>query len=63
IYVPNNPILHIAREDSLSRSKNVEELLRDLDFMRLLYKELLEKHGVKITRTIKSYSSYYSGEN
>ena len=61
IYVPNNPVLHIARNDSLSRSKNVEELLRELDVMRLLYKELLEKHGVKITRTIKSYSSYYSG--
>jgi len=61
IYVPNNPVLHIDRDDSLSRSKNVEELLRELDVMRLLYKELLEKHGVKITRTIKSYSSYYSG--
>ena len=60
IYVPNNPVLHIDRDDSLSRSKNVEELLRELDVMRLLYKELLEKHGVKITRTIKSYSSYYS---
>jgi len=60
IYVPNNPVLHIARDDSLSRIRNTEELLRELDVMRLLYKELLEKHGVEITRIIKSYSSYYS---
>jgi glycosyltransferase involved in cell wall biosynthesis len=44
IYVPSNPVLHIAREESLSRTRdktaNVEKIL-----MKALIKDLLRKYG------------------
>jgi hypothetical protein len=44
IYIPNNPVLHIARDESLSRTRdrtaNVENIL-----MKALIKGLLRKYG------------------
>ena len=44
IYVPNNPVLHIARDESLSRTRdktaNVENIL-----MKALVRDLLKKYG------------------
>ena len=44
IYTPSNPVLHIAREESLSRTRdktaNAEHYL-----MKILFKELLSKYG------------------
>jgi len=44
IYVPNNPVLHIARRESLSRTRYREELKREFEIMKSLYRELLEKY-------------------
>ena len=43
IYVPSNPVLHIAREESLSRTRNKKELRLEIEVMKLLYKQLLAK--------------------
>jgi glycosyltransferase involved in cell wall biosynthesis len=48
IFVPNNPVLHIARSESLSRTKYREELKRELEIMKSLYKEVLQIHGVGV---------------
>lgn len=48
IYVPNNPVLHITRSESLSRTKYREELKREFEIMRSLYKELLKRYNVNI---------------
>jgi len=48
IYVPNNPILHIARSESLSRTRYKEELKREFEIMRSLYKELLKRYNVNV---------------
>jgi glycosyltransferase involved in cell wall biosynthesis len=48
IYVPNNPVLHIARSESLSRTRYKEELKREFKIMRGLYKELLKKYNTDI---------------
>ena len=48
IYVPSNPILHIARSESLSRTKYKEELKKELKIMKSLNRELLQKYGVEI---------------
>jgi len=41
IFVPNNPVLHIARDESLSRTTNILEIKRELEIMKRLYKRLL----------------------
>jgi len=41
IYVPSNPVLHIARRESLSRTRYRGELKREFEVMRQLYKDLL----------------------
>ena len=38
ICVPNNPVLHIARSESLSRTKYGEELKREFKIMKNLYR-------------------------
>ncbi|MFZ8858651.1 MAG: glycosyltransferase family A protein [Candidatus Caldarchaeales archaeon] len=43
IYVPNNPVLHIARGESLSRTRNKKELRLEIEVMKSLYKQLLAK--------------------
>jgi len=43
IYVPSNPVLHIAREESLSRTRNKKELRLEIEVMKSLYKQLLAK--------------------
>jgi len=43
IYVPSNPVLHIAREESLSRTRNKKELRLEVEVMKSLYKQLLAK--------------------
>jgi glycosyltransferase involved in cell wall biosynthesis len=43
IYVPSNPVLHIAREESLSRTRNNKELRLEVEVMKSLYKQLLAK--------------------
>jgi len=48
IYVPNNPVLHIARSESLSRTMYREELKKEFEFMKGLYRELLQKYGVRV---------------
>jgi glycosyltransferase involved in cell wall biosynthesis len=48
VYVSNNPILHIARSESLSRTMYREELKREFEIMRGLYRELLQKYGVRV---------------
>jgi len=48
IYVPNNPILHIARRESLSRTMYREELKREFEIMKSLYRELLKMYGVRV---------------
>jgi Glycosyl transferase family 2. len=47
IYVPNNPVLHIMRNESLSRTKRKEELRREFEVMRQLYVELFHQYGVE----------------
>jgi glycosyltransferase involved in cell wall biosynthesis len=42
IYVPNNPVLHITRSESLSRTRYREELKREFEIMKSLYRELLK---------------------
>jgi len=41
IYIPNNPVLHIAREESLSRN-NTGEIKLETTIMKALYKKLIE---------------------
>jgi len=48
IYIPNNPVLHIARSESLSRTRYREELKREFEIMKGLYKELLRRYGVRV---------------
>jgi len=48
IYIPNNPVLHIARSESLSRTKYGEELKKEFKIMKNLYRELLLKYGVEV---------------
>jgi hypothetical protein len=44
IYVPNNPVLHIARDESLSRTKHwEEELEKEFEIMKEFYKVLLAR--------------------
>jgi len=45
IYVPNNPVLHVARSESLSRASR-HVLKREFELMRSLYRDLLRKHSV-----------------
>ncbi|MFZ8791248.1 MAG: glycosyltransferase family A protein [Thermosphaera aggregans] len=47
IYVPNNPVFHIARSESLSRTLYKEELEKEFEIMKNLYKELLQRYGVR----------------
>jgi len=48
IYVPNNPVLHIARSESLSRTRHKDELKREFEIMKSLYRELLQRYGVRV---------------
>jgi hypothetical protein len=48
IYVPSNPVLHIARSESLSRTNYREELKREFEIMKSLYRELLQRYGVRV---------------
>jgi glycosyltransferase involved in cell wall biosynthesis len=48
IYVPNNPVLHIARSESLSRTMHREELKREFEIMKSLYRELLQRYSVRV---------------
>jgi glycosyltransferase involved in cell wall biosynthesis len=48
IYIPNNPVLHIARSESLSRTRYREELKKEFEIMKGLYRELLQKYGVRV---------------
>jgi len=48
IYVPNNPVLHIARSESLSRTRYIEELRKEFEIMKNLYRELLQRYGVRV---------------
>jgi len=48
IYVPNNPVLHIMRSESLSRTRYREELRREFKIMKSLYRELLKRYGVRV---------------
>jgi glycosyltransferase involved in cell wall biosynthesis len=43
VYVPSNPVLHIAREESLSRTRNDKEFKLEMEAMKSLYKQLLAK--------------------
>lgn len=45
IYTSNNPILHIARVESLSRGVNDKKALVEIMIMRNLFAELLKQHG------------------
>jgi len=40
IYVPNNPVLHISRGESLSRTSKIKEVKREFVVMRKLYENL-----------------------
>jgi hypothetical protein len=46
IYVPNNPVLHITRAESLSRTRSEDEIELETKIMRSLYRSLLQKHGI-----------------
>jgi len=48
IYVPNNPVLHIARRESLSRTRCKKALKKEFKIMKGLYRELLLKHGIEV---------------
>ncbi len=48
IYTPSNPVLHIERRESLSRTRHSEELKREIEIMKVFYKELLQRHGVTV---------------
>jgi hypothetical protein len=48
VYVPNNPVLHITRSESLSRTRYREELKREFEIMKSFYKELLQRYGVRV---------------
>lgn len=42
MYIPSNPVLHIYREESLSRAKRFEdEVAREVDLMKSLYAKLI----------------------
>jgi hypothetical protein len=44
IYTPNNPVLHIARNESLSRTRDKAANIEN-NLMRALIKDLLRKYG------------------
>ncbi|MEM0342521.1 MAG: glycosyltransferase family A protein [Desulfurococcus sp.] len=44
IYTPSNPILHVHREESLSRSIREHELRIEYTVMKMLYRDLIERH-------------------
>jgi len=48
IYIPDNPVLHLARSESLSRTKKRYEIIQELEIMKTLYKDVLQKHGVYV---------------
>jgi hypothetical protein len=41
IYAPNNPILHIARSESLSRARSKSEIKREFEVMQSLYRSII----------------------
>ncbi|MGC9106733.1 MAG: glycosyltransferase family 2 protein, partial [Infirmifilum sp.] len=47
VYVPNNPILHMVREKSLSREVRDREFVNEELIMRRLYEELLASVQIK----------------
>jgi glycosyltransferase involved in cell wall biosynthesis len=48
IYVSNNPILHIARNESLSRTRSLHEIMWEFKVMRSLYENLLQVYSVHV---------------
>jgi glycosyltransferase involved in cell wall biosynthesis len=49
VYVPSNPVLHITRSESLSRTRYRKELLKgEFEMMKGLYRELLQRYGAKV---------------
>ena len=48
IYTPHNPVLHIAREGSLSRTRRKAELEIEAEIMRGLYKKLMKSSVLSI---------------
>jgi glycosyltransferase involved in cell wall biosynthesis len=48
VYIPNNPVLHIVRRESLSRTRHKDELKREFEIMKGLYRELLLKHSIEV---------------
>lgn len=51
IFTPNNPVLHIARSESLSRTKHIEEIKKEYEVMKSLYKALLLKYSTYINES------------
>ncbi|MEM0001251.1 MAG: glycosyltransferase family 2 protein [Desulfurococcaceae archaeon] len=52
VYIPNNPILHIYREDSLSRIKDKrlkKEMMREVELMRSLYLKMLSQNSIRVS--------------
>jgi hypothetical protein len=47
IYTPNNPVLRIARNESLSSTRCREEIVREFEIMKSLYRELIGRHSVE----------------
>jgi glycosyltransferase involved in cell wall biosynthesis len=54
IYVPNNPVLHIARSESLSRTKYRKELKKEFEIMKSLYKNLINEYKHKQSQMIRA---------
>jgi glycosyltransferase involved in cell wall biosynthesis len=48
IYVSNNPILHMARNESLSRTRSLHEIMWEFKVMRSLYENLLQVYSVHV---------------
>jgi glycosyltransferase involved in cell wall biosynthesis len=48
LYTPNNPVLHIARSESLSRTRSPHKIMWEFKVMRSLYGNLLQKHGIRV---------------
>ena len=46
IYTPNNPILHMYRKESLSRTEISKKLIQEYELMKSLYKQLLKSYKV-----------------
>lgn len=41
VYIPSNPVLHIYRRDSLSRTKRKDEIRREIAITRVLFRKVI----------------------